>query len=120
MNLKRLIPLLLGIVLAFAPSVSSQSVTTHSVTLTWTDTLNPTTGTTYSVYRATGLCSGTPTFAKIATALTAKTYSDTTVQPGPYCFEVTATFNGVESAPSNTVQPNVPAFAPSGLAFTVQ
>jgi len=93
--------------------------TTHSVTLTWTDALNPA-GTTYSVYRATGLCSGTPTFSRVATALTVKTFSDTTVTPGNYCFAVTATFNSVESAMSNAVQPSVPAFAPSGLAFTVQ
>ena len=103
-----------------AACLSSAQTTTHNVTLTWTDTLNPATGTTYSVYRATGLCSGTPTFSKIATALTAKTYSDTTVTPGPYCFAVTASFNGVESAMSNTVQPNVPAFVPTGLAYTVQ
>jgi len=105
---------------AFCSLASAQTATTHNVTLSWTDTLNPATGTTYSVYRATGLCSGTPTFSKIATALTAKTYSDTTVTPGPYCYTVTATFNGVESAQSNTVQPNVPAFVPSGLTFTVQ
>ena len=105
--------------LIFALPLGAQSAT-HSVTLTWQDTQNPATGTTYSVYRATGLCSGTPAFSKIATALTAKTYQDTTVQPGNYCFEVTATVNGMESAPSNTVNPGVPSFPPTGLSVTVQ
>ena len=92
---------------------------THTVTLTWIDPNNPT-GTTYNVYRATGLCTGTPIFSKIASAVTVKTYTDSTVVPGNYCFQVTATFNGSESVPSNSVNPNVPAFAPSGLIFTVQ
>ena len=92
---------------------------THSVTLTWTDTLNPA-GTTYSVYRAVGLCSGTPTFSKIASAVTVKTYQDTTVTPGNYCFAVTATANGMESAQSNTALAPVPSFAPTALSVTVQ
>lgn len=96
-----------------------QAQTTHSVTLTWTDTLNPS-GTTYTVYRATGLCSGTPTFSKLASALTGKTYLDSTVIPGNYCYEVTATLNGMESAPSNTAGAPVPSFPPSQLSVTVQ
>jgi hypothetical protein len=102
-----------------AAAIAPAQQTTHSVTLTWTDTLNPA-GTTYNVYRATGLCRGTPAFAKIATALTAKTYADTTVIPGNYCYAATATFNGAESVQSNTVNPSVPAFAPSALGFTEQ
>lgn len=92
--------------------------THHTVTLSWADDRNPP-GTTYSVYRAPGLCSGTPVFAKIATAVTEKTYPDATVQPGNYCYAVTATFNSVESAQSNTTQPAVPAFAPTALQFQV-
>jgi hypothetical protein len=91
----------------------------HTVTLAWTDALNPT-GTTYSVYKATGLCSGTPTFAKIATAVSSMTYTDSSVAPGNYCYEVTATSGGVESAPSNTAGAPVPSFAPSQLAVTVK
>lgn len=91
---------------------------THSVTLNWQDTANPA-GTTYSVYRAVGLCSGTPAFSKIATAIAGTSYIDSTVQPGNYCYAVTATFNGVESAQSNTTQPAVPAFAPTGLTHQV-
>lgn len=91
---------------------------THSVSLAWQDTANPT-GTTYNVYRATGLCSGTPTFSKLATAVTVKTYTDSTVTTGNYCYQVTAVFQGSESVPSNSVNPNVPAFPPTGLTFTV-
>lgn len=93
--------------------------TTHSVSLAWQDTANPT-GTTYNVYRATGLCSGTPTFNKIASAVTVKTYTDTTITPGNWCYQVTAVFQGSESVPSNSVNPNVPAFAPQSLTYTVQ
>lgn len=93
--------------------------TTHSVTLTWTDTLNPS-GTTYNVYRATGLCSGTPSFSKIAAGVATKTYQDTTVTPGNYCYSVSATSNGVESAQSNTALAPVPSFAPTQLSVTVQ
>jgi len=93
--------------------------TTHKVTLNWTDTRNPV-GTTYSVYRAPGLCSGTPTFAKIASSVTAKTYEDATVQPGNYCYAVTATLNGMESAQSNQALAPVPSFPPQTLTVTVE
>lgn len=95
------------------------SQTTHSATLAWSDTLNPA-GTTYNVYRATGLCSGSPVFSKIVSAITVKTYQDTTVTPGNYCYQVTATLNGSESGPSNSASASVPAFAPSALNVTIQ
>lgn len=91
---------------------------THSVTLTWTDTNNPV-GTTYNVKRAIGLCTGTPTFATLATAITTKTYTDSTVTPGNYCYTVTATFSGAESVNSNLVNPSVPSF-PVTVTYTVQ
>jgi len=95
------------------PSAVAQAAP-HSATLTWTDTQNPT-ATTYSIYRSTGLCSGSPVFSKIASAVTVKSYADATVQPGNYCFAVTATFGGVESAQSNAAGAAVPTFAPAGL-----
>ncbi len=110
--------LLISVWLVSAMMVPLAAAQTHSATLTWTDTLNPA-GTTYSVYRATGLCSGTPTFSKIASALAVKTYLDTTVTPGNFCFAVTATFQGVESAQSNTAGAPVPSFPPATLAVTV-
>lgn len=108
----------LSLLLILTGTLLAQTVQ-HSVTLTWQDNSNPA-GTTYSVYRATGLCSGTPTFAKIASAVATKTYQDTTVQPGNYCFSVTASFNGMESAQSNTAAAPVPSFAPANLTVTVQ
>ena len=100
--------------------LSFAQATQHSVTLTWSDPSNPTTGTTYSIYRATGLCSGTPTFSKLASAVSGKSYVDTTVTPGNYCYQATATVNGMESAPSNTAAAAVPSFPPQGLSATVQ
>lgn len=113
---KILMSLIWGALLTACASLAAAQVPgcaagTHCALLTWTDTLNPT-GTTYNVYRATGLCSGTPTFAKIATAVAALTYTDKTVTTGNYCFGVTATLNGIESAMSPTVLAPVPAFVP--------
>ena len=109
---------LLLAILALAALLAAQTLQ-HSVVLTWTDSANPT-GTTYSVYRATGLCSGTPTFSKLATAVSGLTYTDQTVQPGNYCYQVTATANGVESAPSNTALAPVPSWPPQQLSVTVK
>lgn len=108
---------IIGIAALAVTSLFAQ--TTHTVSLTWQDNSNPA-GTTYNVYRATGLCSGTPTFSKIITGVTAKAYQDSTVIPGNYCYEVTATFNGVESSPSNTANPAVPTFPPTQVQATVQ
>lgn len=106
------------LIAAFSATLFAQTGT-RSVKLDWADTQNPA-GTTYSVYQATGLCSGAPVFAKVATAVTTKTYTVTSVAPGNYCFQVTATANGFESAPSNTAAAAVPSFPPSALQVTVQ
>lgn len=103
----------------FAPSIKAQA-TTHSVTLKWVDTLNPTGTTTYTIMRATGTCSGTPAFSTIASGIAVLTYTDATITPGNYCYEVEASVGGVLSAPSNTALAPVPAFAPTQLAVTVQ
>ena len=95
------------------------AVPQHSATLAWKDPGNPA-GVTYNVKRATGLCSGTPAFNTIATAITTLSYTDTTVAPGNYCYEVSATFAGVESPASNTASASVPSFAPVNLSVTVQ
>ena len=103
-----------------APITSAQAKS-HSVNLSWTDTANPA-GTTYNVYRATGLCSGTPVFSKLATgvpiATVAAPYVDSTVTPGNFCYQVTATVAGLESPASNSVNPSVLPF-PVALSFTV-
>jgi hypothetical protein len=108
--MKLLIFLLLS-VSAFAQAA------THSVTLTWLDASNPT-GTTYNVYRSTGLCSGTPVFSKLASGVTLLTYKDTSVGVGNFCYEVTATVNSIEGPASNLVNPQVAPFAVS-LSVTV-
>ena len=114
----RLLLVLFCLALAGAIPANAQT-TTHSVALKWVDTLNPA-GTTYTVLRSPGLCSGTPTFTILASGLTALAYTDTTVTPGNYCYEVEASVAGVLSAPSNTALAPVPAFAPTQLAITVQ
>lgn len=101
----------------FSFAVTAQA--NHSATLTWTDTQNPA-GTTYNIKRATGLCSGSPVYSTIATGVAVKTYVDNTVQPGNFCFVVSATSAGVESVNSNTALAPVPSFAPTGLNVTVQ
>ena len=100
----------------FALTLGGQS--TRTVTLTWVDTVNPAT-TTYSVYRATGLCSGVPSFSIIATGLTVKTFQDSAVPPGNYCYTATATMNGIESAQAAPVGTAVTPFAPTGLSITI-
>jgi hypothetical protein len=106
-------------VMEVAVAVPAQGSTSHSVALAWTDGKNPA-GVTYNVYRATGLCSGTPTFSKLSTAVVTLAFSDTTVTPGNYCYQVTATVASVESAPSNQAAAAVPAFAPTALTATPQ
>jgi hypothetical protein len=103
--------------LLFAVSLRAQ--TTHKAVLTWVDMLNPT-GTTYTILRSPGLCSGTPSFVILASGVTTLTYTDTTVTPGNYCYQVEASAGGVLSAPSNAALAPVPAFAPTQLAISVQ
>lgn len=93
--------------------------TPHTVTLNWLDAANPS-GATYNVYRATGLCSGTPVFSKLATAVAVKTFVDSTVTPGNYCYVTTASIGGAESGNSNNAPASVLPFPPTGLNVTVQ
>lgn len=84
------------------------------VELTWDDTINPPAAT-YNVKRAPGLCTGTPTFATIATGLTNKTHMDENVSAGHYCYVVTAVVNGIESEASNSSQITIPPAPPTNL-----
>jgi hypothetical protein len=76
----------------------------HTVTLSWTASTdaaaNP--SLTYNVYRATGDCSSTSlTFGKLNSApISGVTFANPGVQPGVYCYYVTAFLNGAESVPS--------------------
>lgn len=107
------------LLLILAAAAAAQTPPQHSATLTWADQYNPA-GTTYTVYRATGLCSGTPVMSKLATALTVRTYEDTTVTPGNFCYQVTASFSGVESGPGNSASASVPTFSPTNLSVQVK
>ena len=91
----------------------------HKVTLTWEDALNPV-GTTYTVYRANGACSGTPGYVNIASAVAVKTYDDDGVNPGRYCYTVTANYGGEESVYADPAVAQVKPFKPGGLAAVVQ
>ena len=97
------------------------SAQTHTALLSWTDTQNPGNGaTTYNVYRAPGLCSGTPTFAKLASGVTGSTYADATVTVGTFCYQVTATVNALEGPPSPEASATVGPYAPTQLSITIK
>jgi hypothetical protein len=111
------------LLLAFAGGLLAQ---THTVTLTWTDTVNPA-GTTYDAYRLTGSCPAQPPTTTAgftllnSSAITAKSYADTSVIGGTtYCYVVTAVgSSGPQSAPSPDVQAIVPgAFPPQTVTAT--
>ena len=89
------------------------------VTLTWQDAVNPT-GTNYSVYRSNSSCSTSTLFVKIANSVAEKTYDNLDVGPGTYCYRVTATFNGIESIPSNLAEAIIPLSPPAALTVTVK
>jgi hypothetical protein len=84
----------------------------HNVVLTWQAPADATVSSTYNIYRANGLCTGTPTFAKInPSAITVLTYTDSTVAVGSsYCYYGTQVQGATESLPSNqaggTITPN--------------
>lgn len=99
---------------------SARAQTPHTVTLTWTDPNNPT-GTEYNIYKASGVCTGSPTFAKVNTAPVAGlTFIDSGVAVGAYCYYITATNGTQESAPSPEVNPLVIPFAPVSLQVQVK
>jgi hypothetical protein len=84
----------------------------RSVTLTWSDNQA---AVRHSIYRATGLCAGAPAFGLLASGIVPDAFTDSTVQPGNYCYQVT-TVNPLavptESAPSNAVLAVVPPVTP--------
>lgn len=83
---------------------------------------NPSLG--YNVYRSNVACptTGQPSgMAKVnTTVITTTTYTDSNLQPGSYCYAVTSTLNGVESADSNFAPAVIPPSAPTGLSVTAQ
>ena len=85
----------------------------HQATLTWQTPSDVTAGSTYNVYRASGVCPatapGTLTWTKLGT-VSALTLVDTTITVGAWCYYVVQVQNSIESAPSipggGTAQPN--------------
>jgi len=108
--------LLILYVIAYA--LSSGQTTQYVASLSWTDSKNAS-GTTYSIYRASGKCSSVQTMQKIATS-TVTSYADTTVTPGDWCFQVTSVAGGVEAPPSNKADGQVPPFPVEKLTVTIQ
>ena len=103
---------------SFVPTGLVATVVANQVQLAWTDGLNPPGTTRWKVLRAPGLCSGSPVFSPIATALAVKSYTDATAPVGNSCYAVTATDNAVESAPSTSQQAAIPTLPPTSI--TVQ
>ena len=99
------------------PAFGQQSP--HAVVLQWTAAPNQP-GQTFAVYRAPGLCTGNPVFAKVAEGVAVETFEDQTVTTGNYCFHVTAVWQGMESVPSNRVLVPIPASPPTALIFTIR
>ncbi|HEY1847284.1 MAG TPA: hypothetical protein VGH05_20850 [Buttiauxella sp.] len=90
----------------------------HSVTLTWTDILNPPPpATTYTVYRATSSasCTGTLPFTVQVASLTVETWVDVgVIDGGIYCYYVEAvdTVTGDASLPSTRATAAIVPHAP--------
>lgn len=95
----------------------------HSVALSWVLSTDDTTvGCTapntcsQTVYRSLGACSTSSSFTSIATpSSSTAAFTDLTVVPGTYCYAVSFTQNGLESA-KDTATVILPPFAPSSLA----
>lgn len=91
----------------------------HSGVLTWTASTDS--GVTYNIYRAAAACSTTPTLTKIASSVAATTYTDSAVTVGTtYCWGVTASLNGQESAMSNTAGGVIPVAGATVLVVVLK
>lgn len=78
-----------------------------TISLTWLDPLNSS-STTYNIYRAPISCNITTPFLTIKTGVTSKTYDDLNVQPGTYCYYITAVNGTSESIKSPKIDILVP------------
>ena len=90
---------------------------TRTVVLTW-DHTDPVPIVTFNVYRATGACPtvAVPIPTKLnAVPVVAKTYTDSNVAYGVYCYQVRAFAGGLESVPSNDAQGDAAPGAPTNL-----
>lgn len=105
--------------LLFVLSAIAAGQTTHAVTLTWEDTLNPA-GTVYAIYRGDGRCTQSPAMVKIAQDISVRTYTQNGVAVGNYCYHATAILNAIESLPSNAALAEVRPWSPSKLEAQIK
>ena len=123
----------LGIASAQSTSPSSVSKTLgQTATVVWVAPTTYVTGVpiatgtviTYSVYeaqQAAGTSCTAPSGAPVVTGLTATSYvTPTYTAVGVYCYDVTDTVAGAESAPSNVVSAVVSTPVPNAPAATIQ
>ena len=102
--------------------VMSVTCSAHSVTLSFTRSVDDTqaTGMGYTTWRMSGACPASVTTTTGFTALnstlfTATSYVDTTVVPGSYCYVVTFSNTTATSVPSNTAEAVVLPAAPTNV-----
>jgi hypothetical protein len=102
-----------------ALSISSlQAQSTHSVSLSWTASTDFVSGDSYNVYR--GTVSGGP-YTKVNTAaITADTFTDSSVSVGTYYYVATHVSGTAESAFSNEAKAVLLPRAPTTLVATPQ
>ena len=83
----------------------------HSVQISWTASSDAVSG--YNVYRSAA--AGLKTTLLNAALVTATSYTDNTVLPGNWYYDVTAVENGAESAVSNSVEAVILPAAPTNV-----
>ena len=89
---------------------------THTVTLTWTASLDAVDG--YNVYRSTNAPGSEKAPAQNSALITGTTYTDTVPAPGVYDYVVTSVENGAESVHSSEVVATVLPFPPSNIVVS--
>ena len=106
---------LLLFVIAYAIA-SGQSVS-YVADLTWPDARNPA-GTQYKIFRAPGQCGATGQKLQQVATVTTKSYADTTVTPGLWCYQIVSTINGADGQASDLVPGSIPPFKVEGITFS--
>lgn len=92
----------------------------HSVTLTWTAPADAVATSTYSIFRATGSCTGAAFGSALVTGVTATTYVDNTVVVGNYCYTAQQVQNGASSVNSNLAPVSVSPLPPVNVTVTAK
>jgi len=117
----------LAIALLLCVPLRAHAASTHSVTLSWTASVDA--GVAYNVYRSPATA-GTPVscptapgsaWVQVATGVTVLTYTDTagTNAGSAWCYYATSTLGGLESIPSNLASAVILPGAPSALATVI-